>query len=311
MLARIVPGSIPPTFGAASIVETISGADTADLVTYGNTFTVSVTVPVAPPSWTFGYLVVLRGGATSAADSYDASTTSIINSVGTTNRTVTITSRTKNHHYRLWVYATDAGGNRTVPLGSSGNIQLTTLRYYRQRYRGVGSFVFDTVPARCDLIVVSAGSDIEPVALTSRGGFGIAFKNIVPPAGTFFYDLVKSSGGTVYVRRDSTVNTANQILGVNATNSPGHPTLPIAGSVTTNSGIFASPTYSSSGGNPNSGARINGDALVNLVYYSVPDDDFFDFDYGQGGILRELDPEEPGLESYPGAPPTIQVLYYD
>ncbi|MCE2972058.1 MAG: hypothetical protein LW852_01305 [Sediminibacterium sp.] len=303
MLARIIPGVIPPTFGSASIVESVSGVDTADLVTYGNTFSVSVTFPVAPPSWTFGYLLVVRGGSTTAADSYDASATSFITTSGTFPRNVTLTSRIKNHHYRLAVYSTDGFGNRGTQIAMSGNVQLTTLRYQRIRYRGIGSFTFDTVPARCDLIVVGSGSDESNIPGDyGFGSFGVRFTNIVPPAGTFFHKVNKDSGGVSYLRRDAAGNTANQILGNNAVE------LTSAGTVSSTSGIFASPAYSTSGIIRQSGARRNSDILLSIDDSSFDTNNDFPDQYGEGGLPIIVPPR---LTTSPGFEGVVQVLYYD
>ena len=302
MLARIIPGVIPPTFGSASLVESVSGLDTADLVTYGTDFNITVTVPVAPPSWTFGYLLVVRGGSTTAANSYDASTTQLITTAGTFNISLPITSRTKDHHYSLAAFSTNSSGARLLQIAISGSAQLTTLRRYRQRYRGTGSFTFDTVPARCHLIVVGSGSnETNLVTDYGFGGFGVRFSNLIPPTGTFFYKVNKDSGGVSYLRRDGAGNTSNQILGNNAVE------LTSAGTVTSTNGIFASPTYSTSGIVRQSGARRNGDILR-----ANDDDSFDDFDefpdqYGEGGLWSyvPIDDQIPGYEG------VVQVLYYD
>lgn len=296
MLARITPGIIPPTIGTATLAEAADAADTADSVNYSNTISCTITSSTAAPAPSYGWRAYVSTGATAAADTTSASSFQDIAN-GVNNLTFTLSSRTKNHYYKVVVVYTDQFGNTLYEVVASASVQLTTLRWNRVRARGTGSFTFDTSRTKCDFIVVSSGgkSGTDDISHNGGGGFGVALKNITPLSGTFYYSLVTGSGSTAFIRRDSDVSTSNQILGVNGVDYDLGATV---GSVSNVSGVFSSTTYSASGSGSNSGARQNSDLLTK------PGGSLY---WGDGG-LSIGDVVSPPVDGNQG---TYQILYYE
>ena len=198
MLARIVPGVIAPTAGTPTLTETVSGTEISDIVNYGTRITCTVTASVAPPFPSFGWRAYVSRGPTTAAN-LTAASSFVSVGVGTNVLTFDLSesNRVKNNYYKVVVVYTDTFGNTLYEVASSSAVQLTTLRWYRTRGRGTGTFTFDTAKSKCDFIVVSSGgAALEVNDNRGAGGFGVAYKNITPPSGTFYYNLLLSSGGT-------------------------------------------------------------------------------------------------------------------
>ena len=307
MLARIVPGVIPPTVGTASLAETTQGnINVDDLVVFGTRLSCTITVSSAPPAPSVGWRAyVSRGSTTAANDTAASSFVSLTN--GTNNVVIDVpdAQRVKNQYYKIEVALTDQNGNILYPVASSNSIQLTALRWYRVRDRGIGSFSFDTTRGRCDFIVVSGGGASGPdnYANLGNGGFGVAYKNIVPPSGTFFYQL---GFGSCFVRRDNDTSTDNQILGTSGQDWPSTTT----GAVSSLTGIFSAPTYSTSGLDNLSGARVNGDILRFGSYFDFTLNELILRCWGDGGIPL-LPFTESEILAQPGYQGTYEILYYE
>jgi hypothetical protein len=258
MLARIVPGIIPPTIGTAVLSDNPRTAFSG-YHEYVYTISAPVTVSFAPPPGSFGW----RAFAASSASS-SGPFTSIASSLqltlvnGVNNVVLTLLGSVPVSHYVVMIVAyTDQFGNILQNVATSNAVQMPAKRkLLTQVYYDVQTSFSPTSGASTfDVLFTSKGGrgygEIPGGYASGGGGAGVKITGLTAsPSDTFFVET-RMSQGFCFLRRDSAVSTSNQIYatnGVDAIALSNGANAPAA----TLSGVFAGATvvYNNPGNNP-------------------------------------------------------------